>query len=178
MIFNKNYIIILSLFGLLLLYSYYYFLKDNNNTLKLWGSIKGNFLKIYYLSMLLSLIGFMFLFNYLLISDNFSKNDTLKIFVCILLVIIISMFWAPLSLQYLKTIQNIQGKESAMIYKYIILVVLFLVSLFSFLLLISLYNINDNKYLFNKTLALIGMLYFFIHVFLFDFILWSYNFFL
>ena len=78
MIFNRNYIIIFSLLGLLLLYSYYYFLNDNKNTLKLWGSIKGSLLKVYYLSMLLSLIGFILLYIYLFISNSFSKNDSCK----------------------------------------------------------------------------------------------------
>lgn len=172
MLFNRSYILILSLFGIILLYSYYYFLKDNNNTLKLWGSIKGNLLKIYYMSMLLSLIGFIFLFFYLYFSDNFLKNDILKIFIYTSMIILISIFWTPLSLAYLKTKDNI--------YKYLTLFVLFLVALSTFLLLISLYNVNyasDTKYIVNKNLALIGMSYFFIHVFLFDFIIWSYHFF-
>jgi hypothetical protein len=169
MIFDRSYILILSLFGIILLYSYYYFLKDNNNTLKLWGSIKGNLLNIYYISMLLSLIGFILLFSYLLYSNIFSKNDILKIFIYISMIILISIFWTPLSLEYLKTKNNI--------YKYITFFVLFLVALFTFLLLITLYNIKDNKYILNKNFALIGMSYFFIHVFLFDFIMWSYHFF-
>ena len=169
MIFNRNYIIIFSLLGLLLLYSYYYFLNDNKNTLKLWGSIKGSLLKVYYLSMLLSLIGFILLYIYLFISNSFSKNDSLKIFICVSLIVIMSIFWTPLSLQYLKTKENI--------YKYFTLFVLFIIALFSFLLLIALYDVNDTKYILYKNLALLGMTYFFIHVFLFDFILWSYHFF-
>jgi hypothetical protein len=167
--FNRSYILILSLFGILLLYSYYYFLKDNNNALKLWGSIKGNLLNIYYLSMILSLIGFILLFFYLLYSDNFLKNDILKIFTLLLMIILTSILWTPLSLEYLRTKNNI--------YKYFTLFVLFLVALSTFLLLIVLYNINDTKYILSKNLALGGMSYFFIHVFLFDFIIWSYNFF-
>jgi hypothetical protein len=169
MIFNRNYIIIISLFGIILLYSYYYFLKDNENTFKLWGNIKGNLLKIYYLSMLLSLIGFIFLFFYLIYSDNFSKNDILKIFIYTSMIVLISIFWTPLSLEYYKT--------KNYLYKYFTLFVLFLVVLSTFLLLLSIYNVKDNKYILNKNLALIGMSYFFIHVFLFDFIIWSYNFF-
>jgi hypothetical protein len=169
MLFNRSYIVILSLFGIILLYSYYYFLKDNNNTLKLWGPIKGTLLKIYYVSMLLSLIGFILLLSYLLYSDKFLKNDILNIFIYISMIILISIFWTPLSLAYLK------NKKKR--YKKIILFVLFLVALSTFSLLISLYNVNDTKYKFNKNLALIGMSYFFIHVFLFDFIIWSYNFF-
>jgi len=169
MLFNKSYLVILSLFGIILLYSYYYFLKDNNNTLKLWGSIKGNLLKIYYMSMLLSVIGFIFLFFYLYFSDNFLKNDILNIFIYISMIILISIFWTPLSLAYLKNKNKI--------YKNFTLFVLFLVALSTFLLLISLYNVADTKYKFNKNLALIGMSYFFIHVFLFDFIIWSYHFF-
>ena len=119
--------------------------------------------------MLLSLIGFILLFYYLFYSDNFLKNDILKIFIYISMIILISIFWTPLSLEYLKTKKNI--------YKYLTLFVLFLVVLSTFLLLISLYNVSDTKFKFNKKLALIGMSYFLIHVFLFDFIMWSYHFF-
>ena len=41
----------------------------------------------------------------------------------------------------------------------------------------AVYNVNDHKYVLSKNLALIGMSYFFIHVFLFDFIILSYHFF-
>ena len=167
MIFNRNYIIILSLLGIILLYSYYYFLKDNNNANKLWGSIKGNLLKIYYLSMILSVIGFLLLFYYLMTSNSFSSKDISNIFLYTSLIVAISILWTPSSLQYYYTKKNI--------YKYITLLILFLVALSTFMLLISLNNVNDKKL--SKNLALIGMSYFFIHTFLFDFLLWSYNFF-
>ena len=173
MIFNRNYIITISLFGIILLYSYYYFLKDNNNnTLKLWGSIKGNLLNIYYLSMIITAFGFISLLFYLLYSNNFSKNDILKMFIYISMIILVSILWTPLALEYLKTKKDI--------YKYLTLFVLFLVALSTLLLLITLYNVNDtnnSKYILYKNIALIGMSYFFIHVFLFDLILWSYHFF-
>jgi hypothetical protein len=164
--FDKKYIIILSLSGIILLYSYYYFLKDYNIS-KLWGKIKGNLLKIYYLSMILSVFGFIALFYYLLISNNFTKNDIFKIFIFLLLIILTSILWTPLSIKYLETNKNI--------FKYLTFFVLFLVALFTFLLLIALYNVNDNKYSLYKIIGLIGMTYFFIHVFFFDFIIWSYN---
>jgi hypothetical protein len=167
--FDKSYIFILSIVGIILLYSYYYFLKDNNNANKLWGSIKAPLLYIYYLSMLLSTIGFILLFFYLIYSDNFTRNNITQLFILILLIVSISILWTPLSITYLKEKNNL--------YKYLTLLVLFLVSLFSFLLLITLYNINDTKYIVSKNLALAGMLYFFIHAFFFDFITWSYHFF-
>jgi len=169
MIFDRMYITILTIFGIGLLYSYYYFLKDNKNILKLWGRVKGNLLNIYYVSMLLSTIGFILMFFYLFYSNNFTKNDMLKIFICISMIVLISVLWTPLSLKYVKTKENI--------YKYLTLLVLFLVALFTVLLIISLYNVKDTKYILYKNIALGGMIYFFIHAFFFDFLIWSYNFF-
>ena len=169
MIFDRMYIIILSLFGIGLLYSYYYFLQDNKNILKLWGRVKGNLLNIYYVSMLLSTIGFILMFFYLFYSNNFTKSDILNIFICISMIVLISVLWTPLSLTYVKTKENI--------YKYLTLLVLFLVALFTVLLIISLYNVKDTKYILYKNIALGGMIYFFIHAFFFDFLIWSYNFF-
>jgi len=169
MIFDRMYITILSIFGIALLYSYYYFLQDNNNILKLWGRIKGNLLNIYYVSMLLSTIGFILMFFYLFYSNNFTNNDILNIFICISMIVLISILWTPLSLTYIKTKENI--------YKYSTLLVLFLVALFTVLLIISLYNVKETKYILYKNIALGGMIYFFIHAFFFDFLIWSYHFF-
>jgi hypothetical protein len=119
--------------------------------------------------MLLATIGFLLFYYYLFCSNSFSKDNVFNIFITALLVVIISIFWTPSALAYYKTKKDM--------YKYLTLFVLFLVALFTFLLLLSIYNVNDQKYELNKNLALIGILYFFIHVFFFDFILWSYNFF-
>lgn len=171
--FNKEYIIIIIILGIILIYSYYYFAKKNLKIVnELWGSILKNksLLKIYYLSMFLSLIGFLFLFAYLLINSNFTYNNINRIFICLIFIVVFSMFWMPLSLNYLKNKSNL--------IKYLILFVLFIVALFSFILSITLFKIVDNKNILIHNLAIIGMSYFFIHTFFFDFILWSYHFFI
>ena len=164
--FGTNNIIIISILGIILLYSYYYFLKDEQ---LLWGRIKGNLLTTYYVSMLLSVIGFILLFNYLIINDLFTQNEVNKLLISIIFIVVVSMAWMPLSIQYVK--------HKNIINKLLVLFVLFLVACGSFYLLTVLNSIKNEKYKVAKNLAFIGMLYFFIHTFFFDFILWSYNFF-
>ena len=160
---NQIYIIILAILGVLLLISYGYFMKTEKDPMKLWGKITGNLLIIYYISMLLATLGFILLFIYIVKSNTFDTN----LFIALLGIILISMLWMPLSLKY------ISDKNEML--KYLILSVLFMVALFSFLVLLILYNLKDSNIY--KNLAMIGMLYFFIHAFFFDFITWSYNFF-
>jgi hypothetical protein len=170
--FNKEYIIIISILGSILIYSYYYYaIKNSKIVNQLWGNItkNKNLLKTYYLSMFLSFIGFLFLFYYLLTNNNFTQTNINTIFISLLFIVIISMFWMPLSLYYLKNNNEL--------IKYLILFVLFIVAFSSFILLRTLFNINDNKNKIVYILAITGMTYFFIHTFFFDFILWSYNFF-
>ena len=170
--FNNIFILILAILGIILLYSYYYFFKNYSNSTKLWGRVKGNLLNIYYLSMILSTIGFLLLFYYIIIYNNFTQHNINQIFGLLAGIIIISMFWMPLSLYYFKNKKDL--------IKYLIILILLLVSLITLYLLFVLKNIdniNDNKYKISKNLALIGMTYFFIHAFFFDTILWSYNFF-
>jgi hypothetical protein len=165
--FNKNYIFILFILGVILLYSYYYFLKNNKDSMKLWGKINGNLLKIYYISMLLSAFGFLCLFYYLITTNVFTKENIIKLFISLIGIIVISILWMPLSLNYLRNKNNIT--------KFLIIFVLLAVSICALYLLNILYNINDSSI--TKNIALVGMTYFFIHAFLFDFIIWNLNFF-
>ena len=166
--FDKKYIVILALLGIILVYSYYYFNNDKNSKF-LWGKIKGNLLSVYYISMLLSTIGFLLLFSYLFINKNFTESNIKYIFIYLCAIVVISMFWMPLSLQYIKT--------KSELFKYLTIITLFLVAFFTLLLLNLLLKLSDNKNIIMKNLAFIGMFYFFIHAFCFDFITWSYNFF-
>lgn len=167
--FDNIYIVILSILGIILLYSYYYLFKNNKNAPKLWGRISGNLLNIYYFSMLLSTIGFLLLFYYIIKTNIFTQNNINQIFISLLAIIIISMVWMPLSLYYMKNKNDL--------IKYLIIIVLLLVAISTLYLLYVVNNINDNNNKIYKTLALIGMSYFFIHAFFFDTITWSYNFF-
>lgn len=167
--FPFYYFLIIGILGMILLYSYYYYAINNSNVLKLWGKIKGNLLNIYYLSMIISAISFLFFLIYLVISNSLRNDEVNKLFIGIILIIIFSMFWMPLSLKYLK--------KNNLYNKFLIYLVLFIVSISSFYLLIIINNITDNKNTILKNISLYGMIYFFIHVFFFDFILWTNNFF-
>lgn len=167
MYFDKKYIITLFILGVILLYSYYYFISSSNKKTELWAGINGNLLKFYYFSILLCAFGFLFLFNYLMYSNNFNQYNSNQIFYSILSIVLISMLWMPLSLYYLKNKSNIL--------MYIIVFILLLVSLSTLYLLYVLNNINDNSI--HKKLAIIGMIYFFIHTFFLDEIIWSIKFF-
>ena len=163
--FNKEYIIIISILGVILLYSYYYY-AQKSNVMKLWGNIKGNLLIVYYLSMLLSTIGFLLLFYYLITSNKLTKNQCTQIFIALILIVFVSIFWMPLSLYYLKN-----KKE---LIKYLIILVLLIVAMSTLYLIYVLFKIDDRSI--ENILAKIGMIYFFIHAFFFDSLLWSYNF--
>lgn len=162
MFFQKKYTIIISILAILLLLSYYYFY-----SVQLWGGIKGNLLKIYYLSITLSFIGFLFLFYYLFTSNKLTYENSLNIFYSLLGIVIFSMFWMPLSLYYLK--------NKSTLLMFLIISLLLLVSLSAFYLLINIYKINDNSL--SKKLAVGGVIIFFIHVFILDNISWSILFF-
>ena len=167
--FDTKYIIIIAILGIILLYSYYYFAKNTENVNKLWGRIKGNFLNVYYLSMILSAIGFLLLFYYLIISNNFTEDQVNKLFIALLLIVIVSMIWMPLSIYYLKNKKDL--------YKFLIYIVLFIVAISSLYLIYILNQTDEYKLKLYKNLALIGMIYFFIHAFFFDFLMWTHNFF-
>ena len=103
MFFNREYIVFLSIIGIILLYSYYYFLASNTGSItKLWGNITGKLLIVYYISMILATIGFILLFYYLLTTSIFTQKEVNNIFYCLLFIIIISIFWMPVSLKYLE----------------------------------------------------------------------------
>lgn len=166
--FDKKYIGIIAILGILLLYSYYFFAKKNN-VQKLWGNIHGKLLLIYYISMILTAIAFLLFFYYLFISTSFEKKQTYHIFIALSLVIILSMFWMPLSLQYMKN-------KSPFI-KFSIYAVLFFIPCAVLYIIHSCINIKENKYKIEKKIAIFSMIYFFIHTFFLDFLLWTHNFF-
>ena len=163
-----NFLIIFVL-GIILLYSYYYYAVNTKNILQLWGRIKKPLLYIYYLSMIISAISFLLLIIYLILSDNFNSNQINLIFYSIIGIVFFSLFWMPLSIEYLK--------NPSTFIQYAIYFDLFLVAISTFYLLYILYNIKDDQNKLLKNLAFWGMIYFFIHVFFFDLILWTYNFF-
>jgi len=167
MSFDIKYLVTLFVLGIILLCSYYYYYKTYSYSPQLWGRIKKPFIYIYYISMILAAIGFVLLFYYLFQTIKMQQKDIDNIFYTLLTIVIVSMFWMPLSLQYIK------DKKTYL--KWIIIFILSIVSLSSFVLIYQVYNINDTSLL--KNLALFGIICFSIHVFIFDNILWSLNFF-
>lgn len=163
--FNIEYIIFISILGIILLYSYYFY-AQKSNVLQLWGKIKGDLLIVYYTSMVISAIGFLLLFYYLINSNKFTKELNMQIFISLILIVGISIFWMPLALNYLKNKKDI--------IKYLIILVLLIVAFSTLYLIYLLYQINDNSI--ENKLAKAGMIYFFIHAFFFDSLLWTYNF--
>jgi hypothetical protein len=171
MLFDRKYIIIIAILGALLLFSYYHYATTDKRVLELWGKIKGNFLNLYYLSMILSAIGFLVFFYYIIRSSSFTKSDINNLFIGLLGIVIVSLFWMPLSLKYLK--------DKCNLLKLLIIIVLFLVALSALYVIYILNNVTEkeNKYKVFKNMALVGMIYFFIHASVFDLLMWSYNFF-
>lgn len=158
----------LSLSGFFLLYSYYKLAITTPFVNKLWGKINGILKNIYILSIFISSIPFI-LTVYYINTQNINQNIKQNIFNGLLGIVLFSIFWMPLCILFL--IKN-NGK---CIIRQIIILTLFLVSFCSFYVLYQLNNINDNTLLYNLTFY--GMCYFFFHVFILDFITWSYHFF-
>lgn len=170
--FNKNYLVIISILGILLLYSYYFLIKQQkSNADRLWGRIKGtgDLQKYYEISMVLAAVGFLVMMFYLLVGDSFTESDIKHIFISSLIITIVSMFWMPLSLYYINN-HNIW-------LKYIIIIILLIVAFSSYYLLVRLYWINEKKYSIVRTLSIIGMILFFLHTFILDSIIWPKYFF-
>lgn len=168
--FNKEYIFTISILAIILTYSYYYYVKNNYNKINLlWGNIKGNLLYFYYFSILFSVIAFILSFIYLLITSSLTEQQSTKLFISLSLMIIFSMFWFPLTLYY------INNKKE--IYKYLILLILLGVSLSILYFTIIFNNVKEKEYIIFKKIVLYLLIYFFLHCFFMDFLIWSYHFF-
>ena len=85
--------------GAALIYSYYYYLKDKSTQSinKYWGGISGNTRKIYTISMLLCVISMIIITKQIYDSNKKSFNTE---FVGMFLLIIVSMFYMPLTINY------------------------------------------------------------------------------
>jgi hypothetical protein len=170
--FNKLYLLIISILGLLLLYSYYYFFNiKKSNFDDLWGRIdrKSKLHNFYLVSMCLAALGFMLMLYYFLVSYSFSQSDITQLFILSLLIVVISMIWMPLSLEYVKYPRTWL--------KILIIIVLLVIAFSSLYTIIKLYMINETRNKISRNLAILGMIYFFFHTFFLDTIIWTTNFF-
>ena len=161
--------LVLFLSCIFLLYSYYRLAKKTPYIDKLWGQISGNFKYLYIYSIFISSLPFLITVYYLNYSNNLDENIKHNIYIGLLGIVLFSIFWMPLSILYL-----IKKEDKCMIRKLVIFT-LFLVSACTFYVLYQLNNIKDESLTYK--FSFYGMCYFFFHVFILDFITWSYNFF-
>jgi cytochrome bd-type quinol oxidase subunit 2 len=157
------------IFGILLLFSYYFIGKQNINKVEqLWGNIKNLERKMTIFSMILTGLLYLFVLNYLVFhTSNINQSKITNIVKYQAILILTSMLWMPLSIQYLN--------EKKFITKIAIILILFVVSMCALAVFYNIYKLNDKSKF--KTMALIGSFMLFFHTFFLDFLNWNYNFF-
>ncbi len=169
--FPIQYTIIIAILSIILIASYPILLA--NKAEYLWGPIKGNLRKLYYVSIFLVLVGFI-PFAYLLLTCNrWSQTEINRIFYSLLTLIITSWLWIIFAIAYAKKSFN------SNLLRIIIIITLLIVSLSILYLLYIVhkhYNIHLvlNKNCLMKYIVYIGLGYAFFHTFFMDFILWAY----
>lgn len=164
--------------GLVLLYSYYYFAINNNKIINdLWGNIRNikHLVPVYVGSMILAAIGFLSALYYLYKTTSLTPYEKKIIPISLIIIVFVSIFWMPLSLNYLK-IKNKTIFKAAYL-KYAIIGVLNIVAFASLYSTVLINNIKEKNYKLEQKIAIVGMSYFFIHTFFFDNVSWNYNFF-
>jgi len=168
-----SFLIIISL-GILLLYSYYYLATKNKSIVDaLWGNIRyiKHLIPVYIGSMFLSAVGFLAALYYLYKTTSLTPYEKQMIPIALMVIVFVSLFWMPLSLNYLK------DKTKPAYLKYAIIVVLSIVAFASLYSTVLINTIREKNYKLEQKIATIGMSYFFIHTFFFDNLSWNYNFF-
>ena len=152
-----------------MLFSYYLASKTKNFEL-LWGRIKKEHRPVYLFSVLVCAISFILFLYYVFVKSDFTQEQITIIFTLCLLIIFLSKFWTLFSFQYLD--------NKRPFWKYATQFVLLMIPITIITLLYNVYKINDKKDLsVLKFFVMAGLLYFFLHTFFMDFILWSHNFF-
>lgn len=162
--------LVLFISGLVLLYSYYRLGKNTPYVEKLWGKIDGNFKNVYIYSIFISALPFLITVYYINFDKKLDQKIKNNIYLGLLGIVLFSIFWMPLSILYL-----IKKEDKCMI-RQLVIFTLFLVAASAFYVLNELKKIDDNSLLYKSSFY--GMCYFFFHVFVLDFISWSYNFFI
>lgn len=167
--FNRIYFLIILLLGVLLISSYYIYLSKITNIDLFWGKTNlfyRNYLFI--VSMVVCTIAFICMLIYLYLKDNFTKIEITNIFMSLLGIVLISLFWLPLTILY------INYKKSRSLTLILLLLVLLIVGMSSLYLVLQIYKLGDNSLLSN--MAFYGMIYFTFHTIILDLFYWSFNF--
>jgi len=169
--FNRLYLFIIIILFLTLLYSYYYFSKSSPNFQKLWGRIPESKKNIYYGSVFITLVAFIIFLYYLGVSNSFIEdtNQIIKLFGILVIFLLLSISWTPMSLYYLA------NKSPSL--KYQIILLMFLIPFSLIYPIYVLYNLRDDKHKLLKNISLAGIIYYCLHTFILDSILWCYYFF-
>lgn len=168
--FNYNYLIIIAVLGCILLYSYYKYISNIGDIKKLWGNSPSFYKdKLFFVSFILCAVAFLLLFIYLASYKKFSELQIQKIFLGLLGIVLISLFWLPL------TIFHLTYKKDKYLNKILILLTLFIVAISSIYLTCQIYKIDDNSLF--KQLVFYGMCYFCFHTLVLDLFYWSYGYF-
>ena len=168
--FEYCYLAIIALIGCLLLYSYYKYIVDFNNVSKLWGNSPSLYTNgLFFVSFLLCSIAFILLFIYLSTYNKFSEVEIERLFLGLLGIVLISLFWLPL------TIFHSTYSKSKLLTKILIIFTLFIVAVSSIYVTYLINNINDNSLL--KKIVFYGMCYFCFHTLVLDLFFWSYGYF-
>ena len=159
-----------TILGTILLFSYYYFININPNiTNQLWGGIKGLERKLTIISGTITSLLYLVLIYYLSFETNEINNNKLinEIIFYQILLIITSMFWMPLAINYIK--------NKSKLLKVLTILTLFLVAIFAFMIFYKLLKVKDNSLI--KKYALFSAFMLFFHTFFLDFINWNLKFF-
>ena len=164
MIFDRFYIFSIILMCIILFYSYYYF-SQNSKFKKIFEKISNDNIILYSISLIICYISFFIFIYYIYINNNFSKDEIFCIFMFSKMIIFFSIFLIP---SYILFYHNNDKKI-----KYLIFIILLIISLSCFGLLYTIYNIKDDTLL--KIIVIIGLIYFLFHKFILDFAIYFIN---
>ena len=152
--FSNLYIIILFLSFMLTLLIFYFFYKTD--LLKFIGDLNN---KLYIYSALICIIGFLITFYYIIIKDNFTKDEIDKIFITILIIIKCTSLWIICSYYKIKILD---------------IIFLSILCISNYYLLNTIINIEEEKYKLLKNISIISVSYLLFHHVVIDLFLWNY----
>jgi hypothetical protein len=137
--------------GILIFYILY-----NTNISKFIGGLNN---KLYLYSALLCTVGFLVTFYYIIIKDDFTKDEVDNIFIGIMIIIKYTILWI-ISSYYNNKFFNI--------------LFLFILCIGNYYLLDTMLRINETKYILLKKISNISISYILFHHIFIDLILWNY----
>jgi len=152
--FPNYYIIVLFLSFIITLVIFYIFYRTN--ILKFIGDLNN---KLYIYSALICIIGFLITFYYIIIKDNFTKDQIDKIFTTILIIIKCTSLWIICSYYKIKILD---------------IIFLSILCISNYYLLNTIINIPEEKYIMLKNISILSISYLLFHHVVIDLFLWNY----